>query len=304
MDNKKLPQFRSFLDCQFLEFYMKNRHLKTEVLFLGLTLTLGLVGCTGASGQPASTRVPDGYKLVWSDEFDGQGLPNSKKWQFDTRANKALWWHNERQYYARGRTENTRLENGSLIVEVRKEALSNEGDWAGQEYSSARLITEGHASWKYGYFDIRAKLPCGRGVWPAFWLLSDGGSWPKDGEIDIMEHVGHEPNKVHSTLHTYDTEHGGPKLSEATYAADVCGQFHNYQMDWRADTISFFVDDRLVYTAQKPKNGSYDSWPFDHRFYLLINVAVGGAWGNAQGIDPQAFPTRMEVDYVRVYQAK
>lgn len=272
--------------------------------YFGLAALFCATGCSGAFSQPSQTPVPQGYSLVWSDEFDGTGLPDQKKWVHDTRGNKELWWHNERQYYSKRRVENTRLENGKLIIEARKEALSTQSDWVGQEYSSARLVTQGNASWKYGFFDIRAKLPCGRGVWPAFWLLSDWGNWPTSGEIDIMEHVGHEPNRVHSTLHNYATENGGPAMSASAYVNDACGTFHNYQMDWRAGSMTFYIDGKAIYTAVKPSGASYTQWPFDHPFHLILNVAVGGAWGNAQGIDASAFPTQMEVEYVRVYQAK
>jgi beta-glucanase (GH16 family) len=281
---------------------MRLRNAKATLAFAALATFSS--GCQLAQGEPERSSIPSGYSLVWADEFDGSGLPDFKKWGFDTRGNRELWWHNERQYYAAGRRENSRQENGKLIIETRKEQLSREPDWAGQEYSSARLITEGRASWRYGFFDIRAKLPCGRGSWPAIWLLSDRGYWPKNGEIDIMEHVGHEPNRIHATLHNSVTERGGGRLTGSSYITDACGKFYNYQMDWRADSITFFVDGKEIYTAKKPADARYEDWPYDHKFHLLINVAVGGAWGNAKGIDPNAFPTRMEVDYVRVYQAR
>jgi beta-glucanase (GH16 family) len=245
------------------------------------------------------TAVPSGYTLVWSDEFSNSGLPDSKKWNYDTRGNKDFWWHNERQYYSTGRAENARVENGHLIIEARKEALSEARDWMGQEYSSARLITARKAAWQYGFFDVRAKLACGRGAWPAIWLLSDGGQWPQDGEIDIMEQVGHEPGKIHSTLHssTKETMEGHADIQ------NTCGEYHNYQLDWRKDGMTFMVDGQPIYVVDKRDRG-YESWPFDHKFYLILNVTVGGAWGAQKGIDPDAFPSQMDVDYVRVYQLK
>jgi beta-glucanase (GH16 family) len=245
------------------------------------------------------TAAPSGYALVWSDEFSGSGLPDPKKWSYDTRGNKYLWWHNERQYYSTGRPENARVEGGHLNIEVRKEALAESKDWMGQEFSSVRLTTARKAAWQYGFFDVRAKLACGRGVWPAIWLLSDTGQWPQDGEIDIMEQVGHEPGKIHSTLHSSTKE----LMNGVENVADTCGSYHNYQLDWRKDSMAFMVDGRPIYTVKKGDRG-YDSWPFDHKFYLLLNVAVGGAWGAQKGIDVDAFPSQMDVDYVRVYQSK
>ena len=270
-------------------------------------MTAALLGALGFTpschaeevGEKEKTIVPSGYKLVWSDEFSGSGLPDPKKWTYDTRGNKEFWWHNERQYYSAGRPENARVEDGHLTIEVRKETLPDAKDWIGQEYSSARLRTAGRAAWQYGFFDVRAKLACGRGAWPAIWLLSETGQWPRDGEIDIMEQVGHEPGKIHATLHssTKETMEGHANIP------NTCGAYHNYQLDWRKDGMTFFVDGNPIYTVQKGDR-SYDSWPFDHRFYLILNVTVGGAWGAQKGIDPEAFPSQMNVDYVRVYQAK
>ncbi|ESQ81410.1 hypothetical protein AEAC466_21510 [Asticcacaulis sp. AC466] len=247
----------------------------------------------------AEPVIPPDARLVWSDEFNYTGAPDPKKWDYDTFANRDFWWHNERQYYTRARSENARVENGVLIIEARKEDLSSQKDWVGQEYSSARLITRGRASWTYGFVDVRAKLPCGRGTWPAIWMLSDKGRWPKDGEIDIMEMVGSKPGDIHSTLHS---SQGVPeRLQGNLQINDACKAFHNYRMDWREDGFTFYVDSTVVFTAKKG-TASYDEWPWDHNFHLLMNIAVGGAWGGIDGIDPTVFPVRLEVDYVRVYQ--
>jgi beta-glucanase (GH16 family) len=267
--------------------------LKVCILFSSISIA---TGCHSA--EPSA--VPADYKLVWAEEFDQEGAPDPRAWGYETWGNRSLWWHNERQLYTSGRSDNARVGNGVLTVEARKEALSALPGWVGQEYSSVRLSTVKKKSWKYGFFEVRAKLACGRGVWPAFWLLSETGKWPDDGEIDIMEQVGHEPGHVYSTLHsTFEAN----KVSGMAQVDNTCGAFHNYQMDWRADKITFLVDGKVTLSAEKGSK-SYREWPFDHKFYLIINTAVGGAWGGQKGIDPTAFPSRMDVDYVRVYQQK
>ena len=274
---------------------------RTAFICASLLVAFGLTTSCQARDIDAKDKiaVPSGYKLVWSDEFSGSGLPDPKKWGYDTRGNKYFWWHNERQYYSSGRLENARVEDGHLTIEVRKEALPDAKDWIGQEYSSARLRTAGRAAWQYGFFDVRAKLACGRGAWPAVWLLSETGQWPRDGEIDIMEQVGHEPGKIQSTLHSSTKE----LMAGTTTIRDTCGTYHNYQLDWRKDGMTFMVDGNAIYVIKKGDRG-YDSWPFDHKFYLILNVAVGGAWGGLKGIDSNAFPSQMDIDYVRVYQVE
>jgi beta-glucanase (GH16 family) len=263
------------------------------IFILGFT-----VSCQAGGDQTNSkSNIPAGYILVWADEFDTPGLPDTKKWVFDTHANSKLWWHNERQFYTENRTENARVEGGHLIIEVRKETLPSVKGWVGQEYTSAKLLTKGRQSWTYGFFDVRAKLACGRGVWPAIWMMSDSGIWPRDGEIDIMEQVGHEPGRIHATLHTSSSE----PMNGISMVSDTCGSYHNYQMDWRRESMTFFIDGHEIYHIEKGSR-KYDSWPFDHKFHMILNVAVGGAWGAQKGIDPSAFPTEMDVEYVRVYQ--
>ena len=156
--------------------------------------------------SPLNPSSKPGWTLVWSDEFETNGLPDPTKWAFDTDRNRAGWYNNEKQYYAANRLENSRVENGKLIITARKERLTTAADYGGQNYTSARLVTRGLASWTYGFFEIRAKMPCGQGTWPAIWTLGVGGSrgmvWPDDGEIDIMEFVGSKPTEVFATVHT------------------------------------------------------------------------------------------------------
>jgi len=240
--------------------------------------------------------VAQNYELVWSDEFDYTGLPNSAKWNYDVGGSG--WGNNELQYYTENRAENARVENGHLIIEARKES------YGGNNYTSARLITKGKGDWLYGKIEVKAKLPGGTGAWPAIWMLPtdwEYGGWPASGEIDIMEYVGYDPGVVHGTVHTEAYNHMlGTQKGAHTNVSDAETAFHVYSLTWAPDKIEIFVDDTKYFTffAQ----GDYKTWPFDKRFHLLLNIAVGGNWGGAQGIDDNIFPIRMEVDYVKVYQ--
>lgn len=247
--------------------------------------------------------MPAGYQLVWADEFDTGALPDRSRWDYDTHRNREGWYNNELQYYAAERRENARIEDGALIIEARREQLTSAADYGGQNYTSTRLVTNGKASWTYGFFEIRAKLPCGRGTWPAIWTLAaeHQQGWPHDGEIDIMEHVGYDEGVVHGTVHTGAHNHMAGNHRTATIRVDnVCGAFHRYQMLWTPDRVTVGVDDRAYYQYSRSEGRA--AWPFDSPQFLLLNIAIGG-WGGAQGIDDSIFPVRMEVDYVRVYQA-
>ncbi len=271
---------------------------------LGL-LALAPAAQAGKSEESEPHRQPPGYELVYSDEFDRGALPDPELWDYDTHRNKQGWYNDEKQYYSHARSENVRIEDGRLIIEARREDLSQAGlpDFGGQEYSSARLFTKGRAAWTYGFFEIRAKLPCALGSWPAIWMLPEADvEWPRGGEIDIMEHVGFEPGKIHHSVHT--SAFNFSKGTQQTTSHDVpaaCDQFHRYQLLWMPDRLLFGVDDAPRFLFDK-KRDSRARWPFDQPMHLLLNVAVGGVWGGRKGIDPEAFPARMEVDYVRIYQ--
>lgn len=234
--------------------------------------------------------------LVWQDEFNYTGLPDSDKWGYDVGGDG--WGNNELQFYTEADTNNARVENGKLIIEAHKESFS------GNEYTSARLITKNKGDWKYGRFEIKAKVPAGTGTWPAVWMLPtdwEYGGWPSSGEIDIMEYVGYDPNVIHQTVHTQAYNHlNGTEQSQATNLATAEEEFHVYAIEWSQDKIDFFVDDELRFTFEN--EGTWQKWPFDKRFHLLLNVAIGGNWGGIQGVDDSIFPVQMEVDYVRVYQ--
>ncbi len=245
----------------------------------------------------AASNAPPGYTLVWADEFDRDGLPDPARWDYDTDRNRTGWYNNELQYYARDRAENARVSGGKLIITARRESLSGFSDWGGQPYSSARLVTRGKASWTYGFIEVRAKLPCGAGTWPAIWTLGTRGTWPDDGEIDIMEQVGSNPTRIFGTLHTLQS--GGPGTGGETQVASACSAFHNYQLTWTNGEILIGVDNVNYYRAVNPGAG-YSSWPFDFAQYLLLNIAIGGNLGGA--VDNAIFPVTLEVEHVRVFQ--
>jgi beta-glucanase (GH16 family) len=243
--------------------------------------------------------VPKNYRLVWSDEFNTPGLPDPARWQHDTFRNKEGWFNNERQYYSGPRLENARIQDGRLLIEARKESMSSAPDWGGQRYTSTRLITRGKAAWTYGFFEIRAKLPCGRGTWPAIWMLGTGGVWPDDGEIDIMEQVGSNASRVFGTVHTRAGS-GGNSIGAATQVPDACTAFHDYQLHWTADELAIGIDGVVYYRYPNPRAGRA-TWPFDAPQYLLLNIAIGGTLGGA--VDDTIFPVTMEVEHVRIWQA-
>jgi beta-glucanase (GH16 family) len=238
-------------------------------------------------------------KLIWSDEFEKSGLPDPTKWDYDVGDHG--WGNNELQYYSKENPTNARVENGVLILEAHADSSHPKG------YTSARLVTRGKASWQYGYIEIKAKLPEGTGTWPAIWMLAEEnrhGGWPKNGEIDIMEHVGYDPGIVHGTVHTESFNHIlGTHLGEQKRVTSFNEEFHSYAIDWTKERIDFYIDGNLYFTFENT-GGDYKEWPFDQPFHLIMNIAVGGGWGGQKGVDPSIWPQRMEVDYVRVYDKK
>ncbi len=286
------------------------------VVQLGLLSLCTLAACSGgtpgtaATASPPPTPVtaspsgarPAGWKLVWSDEFDHDGLPDPAKWAYDTSRNKDGWYNDELQYYAAGRLENSRVADGKLIIEARKEKLTSAADYGGQAYTSARLLTRGLKEWTYGFMEVRAKLPCGLGTWPAIWMLgSQNLAWPANGEIDIMEHVGKNKGQILGTVHTgaYNWPMGTQKGS-STMVPDACDAFHNYQLTWDAEHLAIGVDDKIFFTFANAKDGDNAKWPFGSPQYLILNLALGGQLGGP--VDDSIFPVHMEVDYVRMYQ--
>ncbi|RYC70819.1 glycoside hydrolase family 16 protein [Spirosoma sordidisoli] len=249
---------------------------------------------------PASQTVaPTTRKLVWADEFSTPGLPDSTKWGYEVGGNG--WGNNELQFYTRKRPENARVEGGKLIIEARRETWENRG------YTSARLLTRPTQTWTYGRIEAYARLPKGRGTWPAVWMLGKNIStagWPRCGEIDIMEHVGYDEGMVHGSIHSESYNHvKGTQKTNKLKLADVVNTFHLYAIEWTVDQIDFYIDDQQYYSVQRSALGNSEAqWPFNQPFYLILNLAVGGNWGGQQGVDETIWPQRMEVDYVRVYQ--
>ncbi|HLG39911.1 MAG TPA: glycoside hydrolase family 16 protein [Chitinophagaceae bacterium] len=245
--------------------------------------------CNAQSDKPA-------WQLVWSDEFDNTGLPDTSKWTYDV-GSKNGWGNNELEYYTYRKTENARVENGKLIIEARKEKADS------FNYTSARLLTRGKAAWQYGKIEVSAKIPKGRGSWPAIWMLAENMKrWPDDGEIDIMEHVGFNQGFIHGTIHCKKYYHGiGTQKGDTVFIPDCSEAFHVYSLEWDKEVIKIAVDDKVYFSFANEHKG-YEYWPFDNKMHLILNIAVGGNWGGQKGVDDNAFPVQMEIDYVRVYQ--
>lgn len=239
--------------------------------------------------------------LVWQDEFNYTGLPDSDKWAYDTEGNDEGWGNNESQYYTEANTENAFVEDGILKI------IAHRKDYKGHEYTSARLMSK--ADWKYGRVEVKARLPEASGTWSAIWMMPGGwsfndGNWPDAGEIDIMEHVGHDQGTVHASAHSRDYQ--WQKGTQKTAVIDIptlTEQFHTYGLEWNEDVMHAFVDDSLYFEYKNEGLGE-SKWPYNKPFYLLMNIAVGGAWGSVEGIDTTSFPQVMEVDYVRIYQKR
>lgn len=233
---------------------------------------------------------------TWADEFEYKGLPNSAKWNYDIGGNG--WGNNELQYYT-DNIKNVEVGNGVLTITARKENFS------GKEYTSTRLISKNKGDFLYGRIEVKAKLPTGKGTWPAIWMLPTDwayGGWPKSGEIDIMEHVGFDQDKVHISVHTEAYNHSIKTQRSGTKMVNGASiDFHIYRVDWTPKSILGFIDGEQIFQFLNEEKGSA-VWPFDKRFHILINLAFGGNWGAAQGIDPSVLPQKLEVDYVRVYK--
>ncbi|UHO40496.1 glycoside hydrolase family 16 protein [Chryseobacterium capnotolerans] len=244
-----------------------------------------------------SNKADFGRKLIWSDEFDGKGLPDSLKWNYDVGGDG--YGNDEAQFYTKNRLENARMENGNLIIEARKEDCEN------NKYTSARLLTKGKFSFQYGTVEVRAKLPKGRGTWPAIWMMSENmKKWPDDGELDIMEHVGFNQGYIHASVHTKKYNHIlGTQKTDTLMVKDVSEKFHVYKADWTPEKINVYIDDQKIFTYEN-KEKTYEAWPFDQSYFIILNLAVGGFWGGKEGIDDSIFPQKYYIDYVRVYQNK
>lgn len=254
------------------------------------------------SGDEATDIVPPaGYKLVWHDEFNDASLSGGKPampgsdWTYQT-ANPG-WVNNELQYYVAGITSTgdtlASIKNGTLKLLTKK--------IDGKVYS-VRLYGKQSTGWKYGYIEARMKLPKGKGTWPAFWMMpvNFNNDWPASGEMDIMEEVGYNPNVIVSSLHATN-HYGSSPASGNTTCPTSQTAFHKYAMEWTSTKITFYLDDVAYYSYANSGKGSSD-WPYTSAFYVILNMAWGGSWGGAQGVDESSLPTTYEIDYVRVFQ--
>lgn len=243
----------------------------------------------------------EGWALVWNDEFDGPAL-NLEKWSYEIGGHG--WGNNELQYYSDD-DSTAFIRDGKLVLRA---DLVPQGTGSADNlryFSSARLRTSGKGDWRYGRIEVKAKLALGQGIWPAIWMLPTDwmyGGWPESGEIDIMEHVGYDPGRVHGSIHTgsynhkINTQRGGSKLLDK-----ISSKFYVYAIEWYEDRIDFLIDDAKYFSFQNDGKNDFNTWPFNQRFHLLINIAVGGDWPGSPDETTQ-FPTEMEVEYVRVYE--
>jgi len=246
---------------------------------------------------PTSPLTYPGYTLIWNDEFSGTAL-DANVWNYEIGNGSGGWGNNELEYYTNSQ-KNTLVSNGNLIIEARMESIS------GFNYSSARLTTQNKKSFTFGRVDIRAKLPRGKGIWPALWMLGNNITsvgWPACGEIDIMEFLGHETSKSYGTLHygASAATHGSKGNSYTLSSGSFYDQFHVFSMEWKQDELKLFVDNNLYVTFIKTDVGSAP-YPFNVPFFFIFNVAVGGNWPGSPDANT-SFPQRMIVDYVRVFQ--
>ncbi|HEY3971625.1 MAG TPA: glycoside hydrolase family 16 protein [Candidatus Sulfotelmatobacter sp.] len=296
----------------------RQRRTLFVIIFVAVALAVG-AGASSLAGQAAApptaspqiaapTNVP-AWKLIWSDEFNGANgsAVDASKWTAESGGGG--WGNNELEYYT-DRLENASQVDGNLVITVRQEKVREEksagADGVTRNYTSARLKTLGKFSRAYGRFEARIKIPFGQGIWPAFWMLGDDiekPGWPDCGEIDIMENIGKEPALVHGTIHGpgYSGEHGIGSPYALPSGRRFADDFHVYAVEWEPNTIRFYVDDDLYATrtpANLPKGAK---WVYDHPFFLLLNVAVGGYWPGSPDATT-VFPQTMLVDYVRVYE--
>ncbi len=237
------------------------------------------------------------WQLKWADEFNENGLPNANNWNY-IRGGDGFGNH-ELQFYTVSDSSTAYVKNGNLTITANKKTIEK------NKYSSARLTTAGKHSFKYGRYECRAKLPKGLGTWPAFWMLGDNIStagWPLCGEIDIMEHVGYQPDSIVATIHSKAYNHTiGTQRGKIIFVADPYDTFHIYSVEWSAQEIIFFMDG-VEYNRITNEHKTEKEWPFDQPFYILLNLAIGGDWGGKFGVEDRLFPAKYVIDYVRVYQ--
>ena len=268
------------------------------------------ISVTQSAAEKPAYNAPDGYSLVWNDEFDGNygyapnenGLPrtelNPNDWTHEVK--NSGWVNHELQNYVNHKTPEGRLVTELRDGKLRITALKENG-----KVYSGRVYAKVKSGWTYGYIEASIKLPKGKGTWPAFWMMPvNFRSWPADGEIDIMEEVGYHPDYVSSSLHANAHVHSnGTQVTHEMYCRGAEGEFHKYAIEWTHENITTYVDGKLQLSYNNRGIGR-DDWPYDDPFYVIFNLAWGGDWGGAQGVDESALPATMEVDYIRVFQKK
>ena len=246
--------------------------------------------------DPGDIVVPEGYHLVWHDEFEEGTTLNPSDWTHEVKASG--WVNNELQNYVNHQTS-----SGNVVTEIKDGSLHIHCFKEGGKIYSGRVYAHVKTGWKYGYIEGRIKLPKGKGTWPAFWMMPvNYTGWPDSGEIDIMEEVGYHPNYVSSSLHANAHVHtNNTQVTKEVYCAGAEGEYHVYAIEWTAEKITTFVDGKVLLTYANRGLG-HDDWPYDAPFYVILNLAWGGSWGGSQGVDESALPVTMSVDYVRVFQ--
>ncbi len=282
-----------------------------KILILSFLLFI-LVGCTTGSQEVPNGLQPliavndcdeptldGGWTCIWADEFSGSAVDETK-WNFEVHGDGG--GNNELQYYTR---ENAQVVDGKLVITAKQES------YLGDDYTSSRLTTKYKGTFEYVRLIVRAKMPTGRGTWPAIWmmpLMSVYGGWPDSGEIDIMEYVGYDPDTIYSTIHTEKFNHNlGTQIGFDIDIENAETEFHDYEMIWKPGYIKTLVDGQTIgefnYVAEFTSDVPYSqAFPFDQGFFLILNLAVGGNWGGVEGVDNTIFPTTFEVDYARVYK--
>lgn len=280
---------------------MKILKKNSLLAFLFVMLLLLAFANPKISKSKAIVNSKKDYKLVWSDEFNVDGLPDSTKWNYDVGGHG--WGNNEKQFYKEKSIEN------SFVIDGKLHLVAFKKDFENLHYTSARLTTYNRYAIQYGKIEIMAKLPQGKGTWPAIWMLPNTirtkeEDWPLCGEIDIMEHVGKDPNMIHTSLHSKLYNHMiNTQITHFEKLPDVFNTFHLYGIEWTSKSIKFLIDNKLFYQAIRGQDGkvtSNEGWPFEKPYYLILNLAIGGNWGG--DIDDAIFPSEMQIDYVRMYQ--
>jgi beta-glucanase (GH16 family) len=267
----------------------KINHLKNFLLAVLLVLS---GSCTVFSQNKDKPK----WTLSWREEFNYNGLPDTTIWSYDVGGTG--WGNDELQYYTQQRKQNAHVSNGHLYIQAIKE------NYKGKAYTSARLVTKGKKDFRYGKIEVRARPPKGRGIWPAIWMLSSKvpRTWPDDGEIDIMEYVGYARGEITGAAHVKKNETGNDILSSVNEIMidNVEEKFYIYTLTWTPTRLEWWVDNKMFHFYEKGTRPGWQ-WPFDVKFHIILNIAVGGSWGGRRGIDDSIFPQTFAIDYIRAY---